>query len=156
MVTIAIPAAAELPEVRALMRAYVEEIAVDLCFQGFEQELEALPADYVAPSGILLLARVEGTPAGCVAAHRWSEDACELKRLYVCPEFRGQGVGKALVEFILAWSDATGYARILLDTLSTMTPAIQLYTRLGFEETAPYRPNPLPGPRFFERRRTGV
>lgn len=151
MTEIAHATAADMPEVTRLFREYAAWVGVDLSFQGFDREVESLPGDYVPPGGILLVARVAGEVAGCVAAHRWSDAACEMKRLFVRDAFRGSGCGRALVERIVAWADDAGYERILLDTLPGMTQAQQLYERLGFREIAPYRPNPVAGARFMER-----
>ncbi|HUC43018.1 MAG TPA: GNAT family N-acetyltransferase [Candidatus Sulfotelmatobacter sp.] len=151
MTEIAPATAADMPEVARLFREYAAWVGVDLSFQDFDREVESLPGDYVPPGGILLVARVAGEVAGCVAAHRWSDATCEMKRLFVRDAFRGAGCGRALVERIVAWADDAGYERILLDTLPGMTQAQQLYGRLGFREIAPYRPNPVAGARFMER-----
>ena len=141
---------AEIPEVRALLREYAAWTGVDLCFQDFERELQDLPGDYAPPDGVLLVARVEGRIAGCVAAHRWSGDSCEMKRLFVRAWARGSGCGRALVDHVVRWARQAGYRRMLLDTLPVMVGAQHLYARLGFREVAPYRPNPVPGARFLE------
>jgi len=140
---------AEVPEVRRLFREYAAWVGVDLSFQGFEREVEELPGDYVAPAGVLLVAEVDGEVAGCVAARRWCTGVCEM-RLFVREAFRGAGCGRALVESIVAWAPAAGYARILLDTLPAMDRAQRLYAGLGIREAAPYRFNPVPGARFLE------
>ena len=139
----------DIPEVRSLLREYEVWTGTDLCFQGFERELAQLPGDYVSPGGILLVAREDGRIAGCVAAHRWSDEVCEMKRLFVREEARGSGCGRALVERLLGWAREAGYRRMLLDTLPVMDGAQRLYARLGFREVAPYRPNPVPGARFL-------
>jgi putative acetyltransferase len=140
---------ADLGEVRALFREYADGLGVDLCFQGFDAELAGLPGDYAPPDGMLVLARVDGALAGCVAAHRWDGGACEMKRLYVRDAFRGTGCGGALVRHVLDWARSRGYRRIVLDTLPTMADAQRMYERLGFRETEPYRPNPVPGARYL-------
>ena len=139
----------DIPEVRSLLREYEVWTGTDLCFQDFERELTQLPGDYVSPGGILLVAREDGRIAGCVAAHRWSDEVCEMKRLFVREEARGSGCGRALVERLLGWAREAGYRRMLLDTLPVMDGAQRLYARLGFREVAPYRPNPVPGARFL-------
>jgi len=140
---------ADLAEVRRLFREYAAWVG-DLSFQDFDRELAALPGDYVPPHGVLFVARVEGGVAGCVAAHRWREGVCEMKRLFVRDAFRGSGAGRALVEGVIAWAREAGYQRMLLDTLPTMGQAQRLYGRLGFREIAAYRHNPVPGARFME------
>lgn len=140
---------ADIPEVQRLFREYATWVGVDLSFQDFDLELAALPGDYVPPAGVLLMARVDGRVAGCVAAHRWRADVCEMKRLFVRDSFRGAGCGRGLVESIIDWARKAGYRSILLDTLPVMDSAQHLYMRLGFQEVAPYRPNPVPGARFL-------
>jgi putative acetyltransferase len=139
----------DLEEVRRLFREYADGLGVDLCFQGFDAELAGLPGDYAPPSGTLVLARIDGAVAGCVAAHRWDADACEMKRLYVRDAFRGTGCGGALVRHVLGWARNGGFQRIVLDTLPSMASAQRMYERLGFRETEPYRPNPVPGARYL-------
>jgi putative acetyltransferase len=135
--------------VRTLFREYAAGLGVDLCFQNFEAELAGLPGDYAPPGGLLTLARVDGALAGCVAAHRWDADACEMKRLYVRDAFRGSGCGVALVRHVIDWTRAAGFRRVLLDTLPSMADAQRMYERFGFREVAPYRPNPVPGARYL-------
>lgn len=142
--------AAELAAVRQLFTEYAAWVGVDLSFQGFDAELAGLPGDYAPPTGALFLARVEGRLAGCVAVHAWRDGACEMKRLFVRDGFRGAGCGRALVERVIAWARASGFRRILLDTLPAMEQAQRMYERFGFRETAPYRDNPVPGARFLE------
>jgi len=139
---------ARLPEdldtVRRLFREYAEGTGIDLCFQGFEEEMAALPGKYARPQGRLLLAWHEGKPMGCVALRPVNERDCEMKRLYVRPEARGLNLGRALASRICEEGREAGYQRILLDTLSTMTTALTLYRSLGFTDTEPYVYNPLP------------
>jgi len=134
---------------RTLFREYAAGLGVDLCFQNFEAELAGLPGDYAPPQGTLVLAHVDGALAGCVAAHRWDAEACEMKRLYVRDAFRGTGCGVALVQHVIGWARASGFGRVVLDTLPSMGDAQRMYERFGFRETAPYRPNPVPGARYL-------
>ena len=139
-----------LAEVRQLFQEYAASVGVDLCFQGFAQELEALPGRYEPPQGRLLLACWNEEAAGCVALQPFQNGICEMKRLYVRPEYRRYGVGRALAEHVIGQAAAAGYSSMRLDSLPSMEPAIQLYRRLGFRDIAPYRPNPVPGAVFLE------
>jgi ribosomal protein S18 acetylase RimI-like enzyme len=138
--------AGALREVRSLFLEYADGLGVDLCFQGFQQELDALPGAYAPPRGRLLIARSSVEAAGCVALRPFdAPGTCEMKRLYVRPAYRGTGLGRRLAERVVAEARACGYARMLLDTLPSMERARALYRSLGFTETAPHAPSPLPG-----------
>jgi len=137
--------------VRVLFEEYATSIGVDLGFQGFARELLSLPGRYAPPRGRLMLARVAGAPAGCIALRPRSRTVGEIKRLYVRPQFRGQGLGRRLAERVLRDAERIGYDRLVLDTLSTMTTAVDLYRSLGFVEVPAYYDNPIPGARFFSR-----
>lgn len=157
--------AEQIEEARTLFREYEASIGFDLCFQGFAAELAGLPGEYAAPRGCLLLAAEEAGPpgkapgtgvgiaalAGCVALRPLSEDASEMKRLYVRPAFRGKAIGKALAEKVIAEARSIGYGRMRLDTIEPlMQTAVAMYRALGFREIPPYRPNPIPGALYME------
>lgn len=135
---------------RALWEEYAEELGHDLEFQRFSEELETLPGAYAPPGGCLLLATCDEELVGCVALRRQTPTICEMKRMYVRPGFRGQGIGRRLAVEIIAIAKRIGYARMRLDTLESMTVPRALYRSLGFTEIAPYYDNPLPGAGFFE------
>lgn len=146
--------AAALDTVREIFREYAASLAVDLAFQEFEQELATLPGDYAAPRGALLLALVDGAVAGCCALRPLDTtdypNACEMKRLYVRPAFRGLGLGRQLAEAIMDAARVNAYDHVLLDTLDDMEAARTLYEDLGFREIAPYYHNPIPGAHYLK------
>lgn len=135
---------------RNLFMEYADALGVDLCFQGFQQELDALPGDYAPPDGRLLLAIEDDQAIGCVAVRNLGTGICEMKRLYVRSEHRGKGLGRKLSEAIIAEARAMGYKKMRLDSLTTLKEAAGLYRSLGFTEIAPYRFNPLPEAVFME------
>ncbi|MDZ7868701.1 MAG: GNAT family N-acetyltransferase [Rheinheimera sp.] len=141
-------------EIRTLFLDYQADLGIDLCFQGFEQELSHLPGDYAEPAGALLLASIDGEPAGCCAfrplANSDHLNACEMKRLFVRPAFRGLGLGRQLVEAVVIGAQQAGYTTMLLDTLSDMEAARALYQEIGFVETEPYYHNPLAGAHYLK------
>lgn len=139
---------------REIFREYAQSLAVDLCFQNFEQELAGLPGEYAAPAGALLLAFVDGELAGCGALRGLPEsdyaNACEMKRLYVRPAFRRFGIGREMAQALLDEAQRAGYSEVLLDTLDDMEAARGLYASLGFEEIPPYYYNPIPGAHYLK------
>jgi putative acetyltransferase len=144
----------ELIAVRQLFQEYAEQLAVDLCFQNFTQELQELPGEYAAPRGTLLVARVGGAFAGCCALRPLDTadypNAAEMKRLFVRPAYRGLGVGRLLAEGTLDAARLGGYDCVLLDTLDDMEAARALYEELGFEEVPPYYFNPIAGAHYLK------
>lgn len=141
----------DMERARALFIEYQAWLDVDLCFQGFAQELAGLPGAYAPPRGGLWFAKLDGEIAGVVALRPMAEaGVCELKRLWVRPAFRGLGLGRRLAETALAAARAAGYGRMLLDTLPQMTDARRLYDALGFRETTPYYHNPVTGVVYME------
>jgi len=127
--------------VRDLFLEYGESLGFNTCFGGFEQELTTLPGEYAPPSGILLLAMEGGARAGCVAVRPLGEGVCEMKRLYVRPQFRRLGLGRRLAESAIATARTAGCRWVNLDTLPAMVEARALYSTLGFRPCAPYYNN---------------
>jgi ribosomal protein S18 acetylase RimI-like enzyme len=141
----------QIAQARELFLEYAQSLGFSLCFQNFDQELAGLPGDYAPPQGRLLLAECQGQLAGCVALHPLEPGVCEMKRLYLRPQFRGQGLGRALAERIIAEARQTGYRRMRLDTVGpVMKDAVAMYRKLGFKEVAPYRANPIAGAMYME------
>ena len=150
MIQVRVPTSAnEFDQVRTLMRAFVawhrerhqQDLAlIDAYFDAaaFEEELASLPGKYVPPTGQLLLATVDGTPAGCLAMREIDAGSCEMKRMFVYPEYHGRGVGRALGEAVIDAARTAGYRVMRLDTSIRQAEAQALYRRMGFRSTAPY------------------
>ena len=145
---------AEWGEARLVLCEYAKQLSVDLCFQHFDAELAELHVHYGAPQGGFLLAFVDGAIAGCGGFRALADvdypNACEMKRLYVSPAFRGLGIGRQLAEAILDAARLAGYDCILLDTLDDMESARALYDDLGFEDIPPYYFNPIAGAHYLK------
>lgn len=139
--------------VARLFEAYASSLGIDLSFQDFATELAVLPGKYAPPAGALLLARDEyGEPLGCVGLRPLEPNGCcEMKRLYVAPSGRGLGLGRALVDAIIAEAVRIGYREMRLDTLPSMTEAIALYRKAGFVLIEPYYHTPIAGTIFLAR-----
>ena len=135
----------EINDVRELFLEYAQSIGVDLSFQHFDEELASLPGDYDP----ILVAHWDGEVAGCVAMHPFG-DVCEMKRLYVRPQFRAHKIGRALALRIIEEARTRGYRAMRLDTLPAMQSAMRLYESLGFVDIESYRYNPIEGTRFME------
>jgi putative acetyltransferase len=146
----------DVEKVRNLFLEYAQSLGFSLCFQGFDRELAELPGEYAPPGGQLYLAIADSSEngpgiAGCVALRRAAESICEMKRLYVRPQFRGHGAGRSLAEEVIRLARQLGYERMRLDTIEPqMEQAVRLYRSLGFREIAPYRENPIPGALYME------
>ena len=143
--------AQDIEEARTLFTEYSAWLGVNLCFQNFEKELAELPGAYVPPTGRLLLAKENDRVAGCVALRKIEEGTGEMKRLYVRPEFRGQGLGRTLTEAIIAAAREAGYQRLRLDTLpGKMDRAIAMYRSFGFRDIEKYYDNPYSTAAYME------
>lgn len=143
----------EFETLRSVFLEYAASLEINLCFQGFEAELAELPGEYATPRGALLLALVDDQLAGCCALRPLDAvdypNAGEMKRLYVRPGFRGQGLGRQLAEAILDSARQAGYSCVLLDTLNEMESARALYQDLGFKEIPPYYHSPIKGAHYL-------
>lgn len=122
-----------LATVRGLLEEYWDSFGFTPCFQNFGDELAGLPGAYAPPTGRLALALVDGRPAGCVALRRVDASRAEPKRLYVRQAFRGLGLGRALLEWVVNEARAAGYVELVGDTMPVMKDALALYDRMGFE-----------------------
>ncbi len=144
----------QLDAARALFAEYARSLNVDLCFQNFDAELAGLPGEYCAPAGALLLATVDGEPAGCGALRPLPDvdhpDACEMKRLYVRSGFRRLGLGRSIAQRLMDAATQAGYSTLLLDTLDEMEAAREMYASLGFVEVPPYYHNPIAGAHYLK------
>ena len=141
----------QIEQARELFLEDAESLGFSLCVQGFDDEVKSLPGAYAPPAGRLLLAYDNGQVGGCIALRKLDVQICEMKRLYVRPAHRGEGVGRRLVDAIIAEARSIGYGRMRLDTIeSSMQDAIALYRRRGFREIAPYRTNPIAGALYLE------
>jgi ribosomal protein S18 acetylase RimI-like enzyme len=143
-----------LARARELIREYGNALGIDLTFQHFDAELAALPGEYAAPGGALLVALVDGQPAGCGALRALPDadypNACEMKRLYVRPGFRRFGLGRRLALELIDVARQARYSTLLLDTLDDMEAARELYASLGFEDIPPYYFNPIAGAHYLK------
>jgi ribosomal protein S18 acetylase RimI-like enzyme len=144
---------ADIEAAGTLFEAYAASLGIDLGYQGFAAELAGLPGKYAPPAGALLLARNgQDTPLGCVGLRPMPpEGCCEMKRLYVAPQGRGLGLGRAMVDAVLREAARIGYREMRLDTLPFMTEAIALYRKLGFAPIEPYYQTPVEGTLFLGR-----
>jgi ribosomal protein S18 acetylase RimI-like enzyme len=143
---IEVQTASELEQVKDLFRAYFQFLAqeddLDISYQGIEEELASLPGKFTPPDGRLIMAVMSEQPIGCAALRRIDEQVCELKRMFVLPQFRGQGIGKALASKLIEDGRTIGYECMRLDTANFWTAAIRLYESLGFQRIEPYNDVP--------------
>jgi len=144
------PAYDRLDEVHTLFREYHKMLGIDLGFQNYDEELATLPGKYLPPDGRLYVIYLEDKLAGCIALRRYDATRCEMKRLFVRPQFRGLRLGRILAERIIEDAKAIGYQAMVLDTLKTLESAVTMYRRMGFEEIAPYYDNPLKDVLYFQ------
>jgi GNAT superfamily N-acetyltransferase len=141
----------QIEQARELFREYEAWLGLDLCFQGFEEELRGLPGKYSEPEGRLLLAYSDQPLAGCIALRKLEEGVCEVKRLYVREGFRGHKIGVRLIEEAIEAAREIGYEKMRLDTFAPkMGEAVKLYESHGFREIPPYYDNPYVGLLFME------
>lgn len=133
-----------------LFREYIDSLGFPLTFQDVDREMAQLASRYGPPSGRAFIVMIGPVPAGVVGVRRFNETSAEIKRMYVRPPFRGRGFGRALAEAAVQAAAELGYQRVLLDSRRSMKAALSVYRNLGFQETAPYRDNPLPDAVYME------
>jgi ribosomal protein S18 acetylase RimI-like enzyme len=151
LVTIQAESKSQIHAARTLFREYEAWLGIDLCFQGFEEELRGLPGKYAPPDGRLFLAYAGENLAGCIAMRKIDDGICEMKRLFVRDAFRGRRIGNELIQKIIEEGLDAGYSKMRLDTYpAKMGKAVDLYRSYGFREIAPYYSNPYEGVLFME------
>lgn len=144
--------AASFEDARKIFREYEKWLGLDLCFQGFEEELRTLPGKYAPPDGRLILAYKDGELAGGIALRKIGDGICEMKRLFLRENARGSGIGRLLVEKIIKEARIIGYEKMRLDTFPPkMGKAVKLYESHGFYEIPPYYENPYDGVLYMEK-----
>lgn len=140
-----------IPQVRELILEYADCLGRDLSFQNIEDELKNPAKKYMAPEGELFVAVKDGRVFGMIAYHRHSDVRCEMKRLYVRPECRGEKLGERLIAALLQQAKKAGYREMVLDTILPLQAAIHLYRKMGFQECAPYYENPMEDVVYFQK-----
>ena len=141
----------EIDEIRELFLDYARSLSFSLCFQNFDRELMELPGVYGSPQGRLVLCKVDGRPAGCIALKPLEPGVCEMKRLFVRPEFRGKKIGLKLAQHIVHEARIIGYSFMRLDTIrDSMENAIAMYRSLGFKEIPAYYDSPISNALYME------
>jgi putative acetyltransferase len=135
--------------VLSIWREFIANSPVNLDYQGNDAEFTTLPGKYAAPTGCVLLADRDGEISGCIALRKVNADICEMKRLYVRPQARGNHIGRDLVERLLAEARIAGYREVRLDVMEQSIPARKLYKDFGFIEADPISFNPVPGASFL-------
>jgi putative acetyltransferase len=143
---------AELDFVRALFQEYWTSFGFTPCFQDFAAEVSGLPGSYALPDGRLAVAFADDEAAGCIALRRFDAERAEAKRLYVRPAFRGRGIGRLLLDWVISEARAAGYKEVLGDTMPGMVEALGMYARAGFDRTGPYSASPTPGAIYLRLR----
>jgi GNAT superfamily N-acetyltransferase len=142
-----------LESIKSLFKAYLGELNEDLCFQSFDTEIDNPLYKYSAPTGALFIAYYNAIPVGCIALQPLQEaQTCEMKRLYVEPQYRNLKIGDALVKVLLQEAQLLGYTTMKLDTLERLQAAIQLYQKFGFEMVTAYYDNPLPSVVYMQKK----
>ncbi len=142
----------QLTDAGNLFNEYANSLNISLDFQNFNEELKIIGSMYGSPTGCLLLVYENDEAIACAAYRKIGDRICELKRMYIKPDFRGLGIGQKLVEILCEKAKLNGYRLMQLDTLDTMLPALKLYRNNGFYDIDAYYHNPNEGVVYLERR----
>lgn len=140
----------DLENIKLLFNEYTTMLGVNLAFQGYDEEIKNLPGKYALPYGRLYIAYYDNKAAGCIALRKFENDGCEMKRLFVRPEYRHLKIGKKLVDKIIEDARELKYKYMVLDTLSNLHEAVSLYRKSGFQEVEAYYENPLDNVLYFK------
>ena len=140
----------DLENIKLLFNEYTTMLGVNLAFQGYDEEIKNLPGKYALPYGRLYIAYYNNKAAGCIALRKFENDGCEMKRLFVRPEYRHLKIGKKLVDKIIEDARELKYKYMVLDTLSNLHEAVSLYRKSGFQEVEAYYENPLDNVVYFK------
>lgn len=140
----------DLENIKLLFNEYTTMLGVNLTFQGYDEEIKNLPGKYALPYGRLYIAYYNNKAAGCIALRKFENDGCEMKRLFVRPEYRHLKIGKKLVDKIIEDARELKYKYMVLDTLSNLHEAVSLYKKSGFQEVEAYYENPLDNVLYFK------
>lgn len=140
----------DLENIKLLFNEYTTMLGVNLTFQGYDEEIKNLPGKYALPYGRLYIAYYNNKAAGCIALRKFENDGCEMKRLFVRPEYRHLKIGKKLVDKIIEDARELKYKYMVLDTLSNLHEAVSLYRKFGFQEVEAYYENPLDNVLYFK------
>lgn len=124
--------------VKELFTEYGKMLSKSLDMMKFTDEVKKLPGEYAPPEGALLYAECDDVPAGVAAVRRFSDEICELKRMYVNPKCRGEGAGAALVRAAIKESRELGYKTMYVDNVGGLTAALRMYDKLGFKRIELY------------------
>lgn len=149
MEIVTVESGARLEQVRGLFEEYWASFGFTPCFQNFGDEVAELPGKYAPPGGLLAMALRDGEPAACIALRQFDAERCEVKRLYVRPRFRGCSLGRTMMDWVIAEARRMSYREMVGDTMPVMAHALDMYRRMGFEQTGPYAENPTPGAIFI-------
>ena len=140
----------DLENIKLLFNEYTTMLGVNLTFQGYDEEIKNLPGKYALPYGRLYIAYYDNKAAGCIALRKFENDGCEMKRLFVRPEYRHLKIGKKLVDKIIEDARELKYKYMVLDTLSNLHEAVSIYRKSGFQEVEAYYENPLDNVLYFK------